>query len=197
MNDGVGTARVEEPIKVCLLGASGAGKTCFIAGLAVLSEPDRASIITVLHDNKSTADYLDSLQDTLRSGQWPPPNNATFILDMTVIVEGRAIDLRIVDYPGEDFTGALRTLDIAEIDELYRFSKQAQIFLLLFSPHRDLAADDADTATKTLIARQRAHLQAITQVWKDRELGTPGEDKRSHPVELGLVLTQCDRVPGA
>ena len=196
MNDGVGTARVEEPIKVCLLGASGAGKTCFIAGLAVLSEPDRASIITVLHDNKSTADYLDSLQDTLRSGQWPPPNNATFILDMTVIVEGRAIDLRIVDYPGEDFTGALRTLDIAEIDELYRFSKQAQIFLLLFSPHRDLAADDADTATKTLIARQRAHLQAITQVWKDRELGTPGEDKRSHPVELGLVLTQCDRVPG-
>ena len=196
MNDGVGTARVEEPIKVCLLGASGAGKTCFIAGLAVLSEPDRASIITVLHDNKSTADYLDSLQDTLRSGQWPPPNNATFILDMTVIVEGRAIDLRIVDYPGEDFTGALRTLDIAEIDELYRFSKQAQIFLLLFSPHRDLAADDADTATKTLIARQRAHLQAITQVWKERELGTPSEDKRSHPVELGLVVTQCDRVPG-
>ena len=185
-----------EPIKVCLLGATGAGKTCFIAGLAVLSEPDRASIITVLHDNKSTADYLDSLQDTLRSGQWPPPNNATFILDMTVMVEGRAIDLRIVDYPGEDFTGALRTLDTAEIDELYRFSKQAQIFLLLFSPHRDLAASDASTVTTTLLARQRAHLQAIAQVWKERELGTPGEDKRSHPVELGLVVTQCDRVPG-
>ena len=71
-----GKAATEEPIKVCLLGATGAGKTCFLAGLAVLSEPDRKSIIDVLHDNKGTADYLDSLQDTLRSGNWPPPNNA-------------------------------------------------------------------------------------------------------------------------
>lgn len=186
----------DEPIKVCLLGATGAGKTCFLAGLAVLAEPDRASIINVLHDNKGTADYLDSLQDTLRSGHWPPPNNATFILDMTVMVEGRAIDLRVVDYPGEDFTGALRTLETQEIEELYRFSRQAQIYLLLFSPHRDLAVKDASAATATLIARQRAHLQAITQVWKERATGDPQEQKGAHAVELGLVITQCDRVPG-
>lgn len=186
----------DEPIKVCLLGATGAGKTCFLAGLAVLAEPDRASIINVLHDNKGTADYLDSLQDTLRSGHWPPPNNATFILDMTVMVEGRAIDLRVVDYPGEDFTGALRTLETQEIEELYRFSRQAEIFLLLFSPHRDLAGEDASTATATLIARQRAHLQAIAQVWKERATGTPQEQERERAIELGLVITQCDRVPG-
>jgi hypothetical protein len=204
MPDGVGTARAEgrsalpvkEPIKVCLLGATGAGKTCFLAGLAVLSEPDRASIITVLHDNKGTADYLDSLQDTLRNGQWPPPNNATFILDMTVLVDGRAIDLRVVDYPGEDFTGALRTLDTHEIEDLYRFSQQAHIYLLLFSPHRDLSVGDANASTKALLDRQRAHLQAITQVWKEREVGTQSEQARSHPMELGLVITQCDRVPG-
>jgi len=204
MPNGVGTARtkrsrdvpVEEPIKVCLLGATGAGKTCFLAGLAVLSEPDRASIITVLHDNKGTADYLDSLQDTLRNGQWPPPNNATFVLDMTVMVDGRAIDLRVVDYPGEDFTGALRTLDTHEIEELYRFSQQAHIYLLLFSPHRDLSGGDVNALTTTLLARQRAHLQAITQVWKEREVGTQREQARSHPIELGLVITQCDRVPG-
>jgi len=185
-----------EPIKVCLLGASGAGKTCFLAGLTVLSEPDRASLITVLHDNTKTANYLDSLQNTLRSRQWPPPNNATFILDMTVMVERRAIDLRVVDYPGEDFTGALRTLETAEIDDLYRFSQQAQIFLLLFSPHRDLAGGEPRDTNATLIARQAAHLQAITQVWKERSLGTPSGAKRSHPIELGLVVTQCDRVPG-
>jgi hypothetical protein len=189
-------ASAEEPIKVCLLGATGAGKTCFLAGLAVLAEPDRKSIIDVLHDNKGTADYLDSLQDTLRSGHWPPPNNATFILDMTVMVENRAIDLRVVDYPGEDFTGALRTLDTREIEELYHFSRQAQIYLLLFSPHRDLAGSDSEEITTTLLARQKAHLQAIAQVSKERAVGGPQGQERTRAIELGLVITQCDRVPG-
>lgn len=182
-------------VKVCMLGAKGAGKTCFLAGLAVLSEPNRQSIITAIHDDPETADYLDSLQATLRAGAWPPPTTATVVLDMTVMVEGAAVDLRVVDYDGEDFTGALRTLDRDAVEKLYEFTREADIFLLLFAPQRDLVDDGSAERAKALIERQRAHLQAIAQVWREkvgREESSLGD---SRP-ELGLVITQCDRVPG-
>lgn len=182
-------------VKVCMLGAKGAGKTCFLAGLAVLSEPNRKSIITAIHDDPETADYLDSLQATLRSGAWPPPTTATVVLDMTVMVEGAAVDLRVVDYDGEDFTGALRTLDRESVEKLYQFTREADIFLLLFAPQRDLMDDGSAEKAKTLIERQRAHLQAIAQVWREKvgQNETPAGNSRP---ELGLVITQCDRVPG-
>ncbi len=183
-------------VKVCMLGAKGAGKTCFLAGLAVLSEPNRKSIITAVHDDSDTADYLDSLQATLRGGAWPPPTTATVVLDMTVMLEGTAVDLRVVDYAGEDFTGALRTLDRDSVEKLYRFTREADIFLLLFAPHQDLIDDGSSEKAKLLIERQRAHLQSIAQVWREK-VGevevVAGSDSRA---EIGLVITQCDRVPG-
>ena len=182
-------------VKVCMLGAKGAGKTCFLAGLAVLSEPNRKSIITAIHDDPETADYLDSLQATLRGGAWPPPTTATVILDMTVMVEGAAVDLRVVDYDGEDFTGALRTLDRESVEKLYQFTREADIFLLLFAPQRDLMDDGSAEKAKTLIERQRAHLQAIAQVWREKVGQNDAPIGNSRP-ELGLVVTQCDRVPG-
>ena len=181
-------------VKVCLLGAKGAGKTCFLAGLAVLSEPNRRSIITAIHDDPETADYLDSLQATLRAGAWPPPTTATVVLDMTVMVEGAAVDLRVIDYDGEDFTGALRTLDREAVEKLYEFTRKADIFLLLFAPQRDLVDDGSAEKAKTLIERQRAHLQAIAQVWREK-VGREEPSLRDARPELGLVITQCDRVP--
>lgn len=192
---GSGIEDRQRQIKVCILGAKGAGKTCFLAGLAVLSEPNRKSIITAIHDDPKTADYLDSLQATLRAGAWPPPTTATVILDMTVMVEGAAVDLRVVDYAGEDFTGALRTLDRKSVEELYQFTRDADVFLLLFAPHRDLVDDGAADKAQSLIERQRAHLQAVAQVW--REKVGHGQERTFNPrMEVGLVVTQCDRVPG-
>jgi hypothetical protein len=182
-------------VKVCILGAKGAGKTCFLAGLAVLSEPNRESIVTAIHDDPETADYLDSLQATLRAGAWPPPTTATVVLNMTVMVEGAAVDLRVVDYDGEDFTGALRTLDRDSVEKLYQFTREADIFLLLFAPQRDLTDDGSAERAKTLIERQRAHLQAIAQVWREK-VGREEPSIADLRPELGLVITQCDRVPG-
>lgn len=182
-------------VKVCMLGAKGAGKTCFLAGLAVLSEPNRKSIITAIHDDPETAKYLDGLQATIRAGAWPPPTTATVVLDMTVMVEGAAVDLRVVDYAGEDFTGALRTLDRTQVEKLYEFTREADVFLLLFAPQRDLVDDGSAERAKLLIERQRAHLQAIAQVWREK-VGREEPSLRDSRPELGLVITQCDRVPG-
>ena len=191
-----GRLRRPRQIKVCMLGAKGAGKTCFLAGLAVLSEPNRKSAIKAVHDNQDTADYLDSLQVTLHSGAWPPPNNMTVFLDMTVLVDGTAIDLRVIDYAGEDFTGALRTLDRESVDDLYQFTRDADIFLLLFSPQHDLQQDDGSAASaQALIERQRAHLQAIVQVWREKS-GAAAGTIAPPTADLGLVITQCDLVAG-
>lgn len=181
--------------KVCVLGAKGAGKTCFLAGLAVLSEPNRNSPITLIHEDTKTADYLDSLRATLRRGVWPPPTTATVILDMTVVVDGVAVDMRVVDYAGEDFTGALRILDRDSVDELYRFSREADVFLLLFAPHLDLVSEGKPKDVESLVERQRAHLQAIAAVWREQNGQAQPSAAFVRP-ELGLVITQCDRVPG-
>ena len=64
-------------IRVCLLGSEGSGKTCFLAGLAILGEPNRASPLTVTPTDQVTASYLDELANTLRRQEWPPPTNMT------------------------------------------------------------------------------------------------------------------------
>src|SRR5271157_5039567 len=96
--------------RVCLLGSEGSGKTCFLAGLAVLGEPNRHTRVTVKPTDSVTVDYLDELSRTLRCQQWPPPTSMTTILNMTIGLRGKLIDVLIVDYPGEDFRTELRRL---------------------------------------------------------------------------------------
>jgi hypothetical protein len=183
----------ERRLKIFILGAKGAGKTCFLAGLSVLSEPNRASSIQVAHDDSDTAGFLDDLRSTLRQGQWPPPTSTTVILEMSLVFQGTIVELRVIDYPGEDFTGALRRLDHDKISELYEYSRAADIFLLLFDPHQDLVLNGSKEMEDQLIERQRSHLQAIGQIWKE----SAGKESRNPPeIELGLIVTKCDTVQG-
>jgi GTPase SAR1 family protein len=183
----------ERRLKIFIMGAKGAGKTCFLAGLSVLSEPNRASSIQVAHDDSETADFLDDLRSTLRQGQWPPPTSTTTVLEMSLVFQRTIVELRVVDYPGEDFTGALRRLDYNKISELHQYSRSADIFLLLFDPHQDLVLNGSKEMEDQLIERQRSHLQAIGQIWKE----SSGSDAGKLPqIELGLLITKCDTVKG-
>lgn len=180
-------------LKVFIMGATGSGKTCCLAGLSILSEPNRKSPIHITHDDPVTAEFLGQMQSTLRSGQWPPPTTKVTVLEMSLVYKGAIVDLRVIDYAGESFTGALRKLEHEQIQELYEFSRDADIYLLLFDPHQDLVVDGSADLEEKLIERQSSHLQAIGQLWKENVR----EEPRNTPtIELGLVITKSDTISG-
>lgn len=178
-------------IRICILGSEGSGKTCFLAGLAVLGEPNRPTSLSVMPADQGTARYLDELANTLRRHEWPPPTNMTSVLTIRVGVERSLIEIVVVDYPGEDFREALRTLRYEQIETLYEHYSQADSILLLFDPHTDLLA--SGTVSERQIERQMAHLRAIADIWAERCAKQPG-GAHSH-VDVGVVLTKCDTVP--
>lgn len=178
-------------IRVCLLGSEGSGKTCFLAGLAILGEPNRKSPLTITPTDQVTASYLDELANTLRRQEWPPPTNMTNVLTMRVGIDSSLIEIVVVDYPGEDFREALRTLKYEQIETLYQHYTQADAIFLLFDPHTDLL--ESDTVREKQIKRQMAHLQAIADIWAERCTKKSGE-AHSH-VDVGVILTKCDTVP--
>jgi len=102
-------------LRICLLGSEGSGKTCFLAGLAVLKEANRRTRVTVSPTDTVTVEYLDALARTLHCGQWPPPTNMTTLLKLRLGVDGKAIEAVMIDYPGEDFRNELRKLKTDDI----------------------------------------------------------------------------------
>lgn len=178
-------------IRVCLLGSEGSGKTCFLAGLAILGEPNRVSPMTVTPIDQVTASYLDELANTLRRQEWPPPTNMTNVLTIRVGIDSSIIEIVVVDYPGEDFRAALRTLQYEQIQTLYEHYAQSEAILLLFDLQSDIP--ESGTVSEKQIERQMAHLQAIADIWAERSTKKAGETYSQ--VDVGIVLTKSDTVP--
>ncbi len=178
---------------VCLLGSEGSGKTCFLAGLAVLREPNRPSALTVIPTDTVTVEYLDELAQTLRCGQWPPPTNMTTLLRMRVGLDGKAIETLMVDYPGEDFRNELRKLKREDIEILYDHYAHSESILLLFDPDQDVRALHDPARRSLQIERQLAHLQAIADIWAERTGGVAQPSQRH--VDVAIIVTKADRDP--
>ncbi|QGJ70970.1 Hypothetical protein PBC10988_26730 [Planctomycetales bacterium 10988] len=180
----------KEPIRVCLLGSEGSGKTCFLAGLAILGEPNRPSNMTVSPADTTTANYMDELATTLRRQEWPPPTNLTNVLKLRICIEQSLIDIVIVDYPGEDFRRELRKLTYDQIETLYEQYSKADAILLLFDPHHDLPSDAPNRELQ--IERQEAHLKAIANIWAERSQNKVEENPRK--TDVAIILTKSDTV---
>src|SRR6188768_1322428 len=128
------------PIRICLLGSQGAGKTCLLAGLAILGEPDRASPFQVTGSNPESQSYLNELARCLRSQEWPPPTNWTRQLRLDIRFRGRLMLLHVVDYLGEHFQTAMTELDYEKVQELREHMIRADSLLILVDPLTDLMA---------------------------------------------------------
>lgn len=185
----VGNKLPSSPVRVCLLGSEGAGKTCFLAGLAVFQEANRGTSIEVRAFDPVTARYLEDLRLTLRRQSWPPPTSMTSELTVQVTIDGHAIDLVVIDYPGEDFRQALRLLDMDRVEALYRHCARAEAILLLVDPQADLLRKDGEERPM-LVDRQMALLSAISQAWTERQGGS--STATEPPLNLAVVLTKCD-----
>lgn len=177
-------------LNVCLLGSPAAGKTCFIAGLAILGEPDRNSPFTIASKG-SSHQYLRELGKTLRSRAWPPATNVTERIETAIQFKGGDLHLTLLDYPGGHYKDQLASLETSTIRELEKTYQEADVFLMLMDPMLDILSHDGMTpeGREQLIERQTAHIQSAMHSLR-REGG-----RKDHPVELGLVITKADRHP--
>lgn len=186
-------------IRVCLLGGKGSGKTTFLAGLAVLSEPDRDSAIRVRGLDPASCERLDELARTLRAREWPPATTRTRLLNLRLTYRGTGVHVTTLDYSGDSFVEELRKLDAEHIEELWTAYLDADVYLLLFDPERDLLpADTPDSGRREAFQRRAlAHLEAIEQAWNQRK-GPSDSNKeprpRSRQVDVVLLLTKSDRI---
>jgi hypothetical protein len=192
------------PIRLCMLGSEGAGKTCLLAGLAVLGEANRpGSFHLVIGDDRETQEYLNQLARLLRSQEWPPATNVTRVLRVRVQFEDQAMLLSILDFPGEDFRTALHQLDYQQAQELREHMLEADALLLVVDPF----IDDLDPGRhgKKSPERMSPHeserrlerLGALTNSLSEiiKELRSKQTDGRGAFPDTAILLTKSDQLP--
>ncbi len=177
-------------LNVCLLGSPAAGKTCFIGGLVILSEPNSSSPFVMLSQG-SCLQYLNEVAKTLKSGTWPAPTNVSQWIDAHFLFRGGDLRLTLLDYPGGVYKDQLATLDASERGELEQSYQEADVFLMLMDPESDILCYDgmSHQARNQIIDRQTAHLQHAMDCIKSKQGG------KGRKISLGLVITKSDKYP--
>ena len=189
-----------QPIRICVLGSEAAGKTCFLGGLAILSEPNRDSPIHVIGaeaDTESTngspsQQFLNEVARTLRAGDWPPPTTLTREIELDIRFRDRLFKFDVIDYPGESFREALNQLDESRQQVLLDHMIKADFLLLMLDPDSDLPdLTNLDSEQRQHVhERQNAHVAGIRKIYDDAQI-----TQRALP-HIGLVITKADAHPG-
>ena len=197
--NGASRPATSTPIRICVLGSEAAGKTCFLGGLAILSEPNRDSHIHVIGAEIDTAttngspsqQFLNEVAATLRAGDWPPPTTLTREVELDIRFRDRVFRFDVIDYPGESFREALNQLDENRQKALIDHMLRADFLLLMLDPEADLPdEDDLDPEARQRVhERQNAHVAGIRKIYDDAQVSG-----RSLP-HIGLVITKADSHP--
>lgn len=187
------------PIRICVLGSEAAGKTCFLGGLAILSEPNRASEIHVIGAELDTAStngspsqqFLNEVARTLRAGDWPPPTTLTREIELDLRFRDQLFRFDVIDYPGESFREALNQLDESKQKTLLEHMLRADFLLLMLDPESDLPDDSklSSEQRQSVHERQNAHIAGIRKIYDDAQISG-----RALP-HIGLVITKADAYP--
>lgn len=185
----------QEPLKVCILGSEGSGKTCFLAGMAILSEANRPDPIQVLGTYKETQKYLNDLAEIIRNQEWPPATTSTAVLQFDIIFKKDVLNLVIIDYPGEDFRTSLNDLDFESIKTLKDHMFNADAILFLFDPNLDLKLkhDLNSCENQNLQERQSAFLNSFIEYYRSQIDNS--QKKRIKLPNIAILLTKSDLYP--
>jgi len=170
---------------IFILGCRGAGKTTFLAGLAVLSEPKCKSPFQIVVENQDGAKRLTDLQKYASEKKWPAPTQDLLPFEFELSYRGKSYDLSFLDYPGEDLLEAMETLDFANREKIQEQMTRADLVLVVTDPTQDL-----DTPLcvdrQAAVRRQNAIAQAVGQLVKERQ------DTNKELPCIAMVVTKID-----
>lgn len=186
------------PYEIVVLGAEGAGKTSFLAGLAVLGEADRPGGVVVRGDDPPSQSFLHDLGSALRRRRFPPSTTATRSITATIVHRGRLLRVGLVDFAGEGFRTAATAGQLERMPLLVERLRSADAIVLMLDPTIDLGVDavEANSAERADAVQDRyaalllALMDAIEQATGDEQAA------RRSPPRVAIVLTKADRYPG-
>ena len=157
-----------------LLGCQGAGKTSFIAGLAVLCQPNNPAPFQLISNDEETATLITDLRALVARQQWPPATAKVVTIDFQLIVAGKPLDLSVLEYPGEDLLTGMETMNINNKEIMFEKIDDADGFIMLLDPTQDLKTVINSNDKHTTVRRQNSLAQAIGDLTKNRlERGDP------------------------
>jgi hypothetical protein len=124
-------ARSGNAKRIQMLGGSGVGKTCFLAGLALLNEQTDGRIFVLPTDDETKA-VFETLRETLSKGSWPAKTNIVNKLSFAVVRGKVRVDVELSDFKGEDFTDAMRRGNTSEASQqIQSLVSDADVLLVL------------------------------------------------------------------
>lgn len=112
-------AKSDIPVRIQMIGGSGVGKTCFLAGLALLNQQTDGRSF-VLPTDAGTKAVFDKLRDTLSTGHWPEKTNIVNKLSFAVVRGPIRVDVELSDFKGEDFTDSMKRGNTTQESEQIR-----------------------------------------------------------------------------
>ena len=175
---------------ILVLGSEQAGKTCFLAGLEVLSEADRESDFSLSSEGKAK-DYAHSLASNLRAQKWPPPTSrqAQSEFEGNLCYKGRILHLSLLDYAGETFREGMA--QGKELPEKVKDGLRKADYLLLALP--------PEMITKTLKKgpeddRQYYHdtIDSLHEAVQQQRF----RRGNSNPLKVAVLITKADLIEG-
>jgi hypothetical protein len=184
-------------LRICILGSEAAGKTCFLGGLAILSEPNRHSAVHVVGADQAdqcgspSQRFLNDVARALRAREWPPPTTLTRDVELDLRFRSHLLRIAAIDYAGESFREALNELDDSRQQALIDHMLVADFLLLVLDPVFDLPDEStlSEAARQHMHERQNAHVSGIRKLFEDARV------KRRELPRVGLVVTKADLVP--
>ena len=126
-----GVAKSGAPVRIQMLGGSGVGKTCFLAGLALLNEQTDGPSF-VLPTDDGTKAVFDKLRDTLSKGRWPAKTSIVDKLSFAVVRGTTRVEVELSDFAGESFTDSMKRGNATEsAQQIQSLVKGADLLMVL------------------------------------------------------------------
>jgi hypothetical protein len=175
---------------ICLLGGPGSGKTCFLAGLALLSESTQKNSFQLKGKSGTESHlWLTELSRTIRAGQWPASTTATRLFELDFVTKGRVIALKMIDYAGDSLYETGGDLDQEITMEIGNFLNSCHTIILLLDPSVDVIQYDFAHPDDLNYSTERVS-SLLTAV-----LGPSLNDSLAK-MDLALVISKADTVGG-
>ncbi len=173
---------------ITLLGSEQSGKTCFLAGLGILSEGDRFSDFHLSSKGDSKQMIYD-LTSTLNSQKWPVGTTSFHKFDGNLRYRGNDLHINFIEYAGERFREAFAAgTEISQ--DLYNSIKDSDYLLLALEPEVEVSnsntLNDSIEFKNLYKSRLDSLLESLHQILLQRG--------NEIPLKIGILIMKGDKI---
>lgn len=191
MNHIISDKSNDNSARITMIGTSGVGKTCFLAGLARLGSDAVNSTLNLNPIDENSRKYFQNLSDNIRTGQIPEATSINTTLGFKLTIHDETREYKIIDYRGEDYQNTAHKG--TEFDQKFLEHLWKSGIIMVFIDAEDIESvksTDDEEETHRIIEKLKDSIDGITNAYDDYSRDT-NEPEPKHR-EVCVVLTKAD-----